>query len=414
MTLPTDQIEGFVAALGLGLMIGLERERRRAQGSGRAPGGIRTFAIAAVLGAVATIAGGVTLFVIAVAIVGALTTAGYVLARDDDPGLTTEVALVVTTVLGGLAITAPVLAIVTGVLVTALLASRDLLHPFIRNSLTAIELRDGLMLAVAADVVWPLLADRPIDPLGAVNPRSIWTVVVLVLLVGAAGYVTIRASATLTLLPFVGLASGFVSSTATIGAMASRAEEDEALLRPAVAGATLSTVATFVQLALLLAVLAPPLLVALFPALLAGGAAASIYALAFIRAAAAAPAAKPTAAGRPFDPKTAAYLGAAVLVISVVTAVLTRWLGSTGLLVGAGAAGFADVHAAATAVAGMLPGGVPQSDTAAWAILVALSTNTVSKIVVAVTAGGGAYRLRVVPGLLLVLAAAWTGFILAR
>jgi uncharacterized membrane protein (DUF4010 family) len=413
MTLPTETMEGLVAALGLGSMIGLERERRRAGGSGRAPGGIRTFAIAALLGALATIAGGGTLFVIAVAIVGVLTTATYVLARDEDPGITTEVALVVTTVLGGLAVTAPVLAILIGVLVTALLASRDIVHPFIRQSLTDIELRDGLLLAVAALVVWPLLADRPIDPLGAINPRNIWAVVVLVLLVGAAGYVAVRIFGARFGLPFVGLASGFVSSTATIGAMAGRAKEDPTLLRPAVAAATLSTVATFVQLALVLGVLAPSLLIELLPALLAGGAAAAVYAMAFIRAAVTAPVDKPTATGRPFDPRTAVYLAVAILVISVVTAALNRWLGSAGLLVGAGAAGFADVHAAATAIAGQV-GGRLDGQTAAWAVLVALSTNTLSKVVVAVVAGDSAYRLRILPGLIVVLVAAWTGFQLSR
>jgi hypothetical protein len=42
-------------------------------------------------------------------------------------------------------------------------------------------------------------------------------------------------------------------------------------------------------------------------------------------------------------------------------------------------------------------------------ILAGLTTNTISKIVFASTAGGRRFALRVTPGLVLVVAAAWLG-----
>jgi uncharacterized membrane protein YhiD involved in acid resistance len=42
----------MLVALGIGLLIGAERERRKGVGPGRAAAGIRTFAITSVLGAV--------------------------------------------------------------------------------------------------------------------------------------------------------------------------------------------------------------------------------------------------------------------------------------------------------------------------------------------------------------------------
>ena len=46
-------ILGFLVALGVGLLIGLERERRKGSGPGRGAAGIRTFTIVALSGAVA-------------------------------------------------------------------------------------------------------------------------------------------------------------------------------------------------------------------------------------------------------------------------------------------------------------------------------------------------------------------------
>ena len=54
-------------------------------------------------------------------------------------------------------------------------------------------------------------------------------------------------------LPIAGLASGFISSTATIGAMGARVAKTPDVLAAAVAGAVLSTIATIVQMALVLA-----------------------------------------------------------------------------------------------------------------------------------------------------------------
>src|SRR5437868_4270307 len=90
---------GFVVALGVGLLIGIERERRKGDGPMPQAAGLRTFALASLLGAVAVAVGGEVL--LAAAALGVVAFAGlsYWRARDDDPGLTTETALVLTTLL---------------------------------------------------------------------------------------------------------------------------------------------------------------------------------------------------------------------------------------------------------------------------------------------------------------------------
>src|SRR4030088_2612447 len=101
---------GFLVALGIGLLIGIDRERKKGEGPTRHAAGLRTFTLAALLGAVAIVAGGELL--LAAAALGVVAFAGlsYWRARDSDPGLTTETALVLVTLLGGLAIREPAFA----------------------------------------------------------------------------------------------------------------------------------------------------------------------------------------------------------------------------------------------------------------------------------------------------------------
>src|SRR3979490_298434 len=92
---------GFLVALGIGLLIGIDRERKKGEGPTRRAAGVRSFPLAARLGAVASVAGGELL--LAAAALGVVAFAGlsYWRARDSDPGLTTEAALGLGPLLGG-------------------------------------------------------------------------------------------------------------------------------------------------------------------------------------------------------------------------------------------------------------------------------------------------------------------------
>src|SRR6185436_338071 len=254
---PLSLLPNFVTALGIGLLIGAERERRKGGGPSRAPAGIRTFTAASLAGAISVIVGGAVMLAVSVAGVAVLTAVAYFRSRSDDPGLTTEVALILTALLGGLAMQRPALAAGVGVGLAVLLAARTPLHHFVRTVLTETEVRDALIFAGATLVVLPLLPNQAMGPYGALNPRSIWIVVILVMAISAAGYILVRILGARFGLPIAGLASGFISSTATIGAMGARVRKSPDVISAAVAGATLSTVATIVQLGLVLAATSP-------------------------------------------------------------------------------------------------------------------------------------------------------------
>lgn len=268
----------LVEALGIGLLIGAERERRMAHDTARAPAGIRTFAISSLVGAVSVLAGDEPLLI--TAMVGTFVLAGlaYWRARGENAGLTTEIALVMTVLLGGLSVRRPELAAGIGVVVAILLAARAPLHTFVRSAMTENELRDGLVLAAATLVVLPVVPDRSMGPYATLNPYTIWIVVILVMAIGAAGHVAIRLFGAQHGLALTGLASGFISSTATIREMADRAMKAPNLLIAAVAGAALSSIATLVQMAAVLSATSLATLQAFMVPLMTAGAAATLYA----------------------------------------------------------------------------------------------------------------------------------------
>lgn len=395
-------------ALAVGFLIGIERERSKGEGPNRAVAGLRTFTLIALAGALGLWIGGVPIFIAAGSIIGLLIAVGYVRTRDTDPGLTTEIAMVVTFLLGGLAVRDPRLAAALAVIVAILLAFRSTAHNWVKNVLTDEEVRDGLLLAAAALVILPLTPTEPIDPWGVVQPRKLWMLAVLVMAINALGYVALRAFGAQTGLAIAGLLSGFVSSTATIGAMGARTKSQPELHKGAVAGAAASSVATVIQLAIVVGLVSTPTLLMLTPSLIASGIAAVTYAGIFaLRSVREKSGPGDAPKGRPFEPKTAIVFVLVVGLTLLISALLTQWLGDRGLLIAAGVAGFTDAHAAAISSASLAASGRTHIEFAALAVLVGFSTNIVSKTAVAFSLGDRRYAYELTPGLVLMAAAAW-------
>ncbi len=399
----------WVVAIGIGLLIGAERERRKGEGPQRRAAGIRTFSITALLGAAVMHLGGTELMSVAAAGLLLLTAIAYLRTRSDDPGLTTEIALVLTLVLGGLAVSEPEVAAPLAVIVTVLLAARTPLQSFVRETLTEAELRSALIFAAATLVVWPVLPNRYLGPFEAINPRSIWSLVIFIMAISACGYMAVRLLGSKHGLPLAGLASGFVSSSATIAAMGARAAEAPQMLVPAVAGAVLSTVATVIQMALIVAATSPATVVSLALPMLCAGVAALGYGLYFGLRMGETAADFKGAPGDAFDVKTALVLAAMLAVILFATAALRAWLGDKGMALAAGLAGFADVHAPVASVASQVAAGRLGAADAVLPAMLAFTTNSITKIVLAVASGARDFAFRVVPGIILVLAAGWIG-----
>ena len=398
------------AALAVGLLVGIERERSKGQGPRRAAAGVRTFALIALAGAISLELGGPPAFLVIAAIIGVFAAISYVRTFRHDAGLTTEVAMVITVLLGGLALSEPQVAGALAVVVTIILASRTKVHNWINNVLTDEEVRDGLMLAAAALVILPLLPAKPVDPWGVVDLRKLWTLAVLVMAINGLGYIAVRALGAKIGLALAGLFSGFVSSTATIGAMGSRSKARPELHRSAVAGAAASSIATVVQLAIVVGLVSMPTLAQLLPSLILSGLAATAYAGLFTLRSVRETTEQELPAGRPFSPKTALLFVLVVGIALAISTALTNWLGDRGLLLATGIAGLGDTHAAAISAASLAAVGKAQVTLAAMAVLIGFTTNSVSKAVVAFSLGDRRFALQLLPGIVLMVLAAWAGW----
>lgn len=263
------QYAGYLTALGLGLLIGVVRERQRDHG-GHTPAGMRTHTIAALAGAVAWTLG-LPVFLVVLGSVGLLAYGSYRLSDASDPGQTGEVALLVTVLLGALAQGSPGLAAALAVLVALLLQAKDKLHRLGRDLISEGEVRDGLLLLAAALLVLPLLPDASIGPGGALNPQKLWRLVVLVMAVSALGHVALRVIGSGKGLAVAGFFAGFVSSTAAIAGFGQRVRTTPALLRPSVGAAMFAALASLVLMFPVLATVSATLLKAVMPALLGFG-----------------------------------------------------------------------------------------------------------------------------------------------
>jgi uncharacterized membrane protein (DUF4010 family) len=411
-TLDTKVIIGLVTALGIGLLMGAERERSQDGSPSGAIAGVRTFALTALLGATAALFDSTALLVAFAVLVGLHSALAYFRAAQADPGLTSEVALLLVYLLGIYALRNPAAAAALGVVATILLAARGWLHRFVKQRLSGQELHDALLLGASALVILPLLPDRAVDPWQVLNPRTIWKFAVVLMLVNGIGYVALRALGAARGLPLAGLAAGFVSSSATHGAMGGRARAEPALLRPAVAAAALSSVATSIQLGLIVGVVNLQLLTSLLPAFVASGLVAAAYGALFLWHALQKPMSADMAGGRAFSPRFA--VGFALLMAAVIslTIIARHYFGTMGALAGIALAGFADTHAAAASAASLHHVQALELQQARVAVIAAYSTNALTKGVLSYWYGGAAFGHRMLPALLAMVIAAWAALLL--
>ncbi|KQY26537.1 hypothetical protein ASD21_17675 [Caulobacter sp. Root1455] len=406
----------LLVALGVGLLIGTGRERAMDGAMRPADAGVRTFSIAALGGAVAIACGGVVLLaVLAVAITALVGLSYWRNHEQEGAGLTTEFSLLLTVLAGGLAMKAPSAAGAVAIVTALLLSSRERLHHFVRTVLTEDEVRSALILGAALIVVMPLLPDQQMGPYAALNPKSIWRLVVLVLLIGAIGHLATRVLGSRFGLPISGLASGFVSSSATIGAMGARAAKDPKVMTSAVAGAVLSTVATVLQMAVVVGATSQSALQAMAAPLIGAGLAAAGYGAIFTIAALRTPPPKEAQqSDSAFSLSGALIFALTLSVVLLASAALRAEFGETGAILAAAVAGFVDTHAPAISTASLAANGRMPAQDVVIPILAGFTTNTITKIVVATTSGGRAFALRVAPGVVLVAAAAWVGALIGH
>jgi uncharacterized membrane protein (DUF4010 family) len=229
----------FVAAAGLGAVIGIERQIHRHY-TEDVSAGVRTFALYGLWGAATGFFGatyGAAAFAIGAAAFAALIVSSYVMFAigTKDWGTTTEFASLSAFAVGVL-VWNDYMIVAAGVAIgtAALLRAKEWLHS-LTNRFSDEDVRAVLQFAVLTAVVLPLLPDQDYGPFEAFNPRRVWLMVVFVAAIGLAGYVALRLKGERGL-GVTGLLGGLISSTAVTLGFSKMSKDQPRLQTALVAG----------------------------------------------------------------------------------------------------------------------------------------------------------------------------------
>jgi uncharacterized membrane protein (DUF4010 family) len=416
---PREALLSLAVAFAAGVLVGGEREQAHADHQGDF-GGIRTFPLIALLGALGALVSDDQGWVLAAFLLGviALLVLSRTNTKDADPGVTSEVAALVTFALGALAGSSKfldhssrlLLVIGLAAITMALLAVKRPLHGFI-SRVSRDDVYATAKFVVLALVALPLLPNRAYGPLEVLNPYKIGLFVVLVAGVGFAGYVAARLVGSGRGLLLVGLIGGIVSSTAVTVTLSGRAKGEAKLVRPATVAIVAACSTMFVRVLVVVGIVdfaLLPKLAAPLGAMALAGAGVAYVTLRGVGGKGKATEGVPFR--NPFELKSALAFGLLYAVILFIAKAATEYVGPSGLYASAVVSGLADVDAITLSLTELHRGGTSDA-VATTGIVLAVATNTLVKGIIAVLVGGRALGARVLLAMLGVLAAGGVGLL---
>lgn len=400
-------------SLGLGLLIGLQRER-----SDSHLGGIRTFPLISLLGTVcgmlakpfgwAALIGGFT------AVGAVLVVANYLKARSDpthEPGQTTEIAALLTFALGAYVVDGNrSAAFVAAGIIVVLLHLKGPMHRFV-NAMGDHDMTAVMQFVVITLIVLPLLPNRAYGPYNVLNPYDIWRMIVLIVGLSLAGYVAYKVLGQRAGTFLGGILGGMISSTATTVAYSKRSREAPDLHRLALFVIMIASAIAYARVLIEIAAVAPrqfrvmavPLgLMLAWMLLISGG----LYLM--IRG-------HQRAINEPSNPaelKSALVFGALYALVIFAVGAARQHLGENALYAVAIISGLTDMDAITLSIAQMVHHGRIDAGSGWQLILVASLSNLVFKAGIATFLGGRrfgrgvllAFALGIAGGLALLLA----------
>jgi uncharacterized membrane protein (DUF4010 family) len=374
-------------------------------------GGIRTFILLSTAGAasgwLSSQVGSPWVFVVTLVLAVAFLIAGYTVtvhAGVAEPGLTTEIAALVTVLLGGLVMFGwPGLAVGLGITTAAVLAFKAPLHGLV-DKVGQKDLYAALSLLIASFIILPILPDRNVDPLDALNPRSLWLLVILITAMSEVGYIAVRALGSSTGTALTGFLGGIASSTAVTLSFARKSKEDEAPAAALAAGILLAWLVMVLRIVILVFAVQRPLMGFVAVPIAVMGVLTLVAVIVFLRQGTGQGTrpAENVALRNPFSLGAAMRFALFFALILLVVAAVRKYFPPTSMYFVAGIAGITDVDAITLSMARMArEGGGEQL--AARAIIIAAVTNTLIKGGMVVALGSRELARRVAPAALIIL-----------
>jgi len=386
-------VKSVSVALLVGLLIGLDRERSEKKDVLRRLGGVRTFPLIALTGAMSSLlygAMGIWPLVLAFMAVTAVVVVAYARNSAHDVGATTEMAAVVTFVLGVFAGQgALLLSAAVGVTVAVLLVAKVKLEAF-SLALTQEEINATLELAVISAIILPLLPNRGFGPYEALNPFKVWMVVVLVSSVSFAGFVAMRLWGARKGLFVTALLGALVSSTAVTMALAARSRAEPASCRALAAGTVMASTVMCVRVFILASAFGGPLAGYIWPAMSAMTATGLVATVVLLRGAASVATEAGSKVANPTKLLTALGFGLVYGTVGLLVLMAKDLMGGKGVIAVAAISSVVDVDAISIALAQQARESF--SPALVIGLVVAAVTNTWIKGGIAIVAGAGRFR----------------------
>jgi uncharacterized membrane protein (DUF4010 family) len=396
-----EPVKAFSTALGIGLLIGMERERRPDSAAG-----LRTFSLVAMLGCLFALlgerTGGPWLLTVGLLVIAAAMIASNFSAQQEEQyrGFTSEAAVIVTYGLGaavwfGYSTLAVMLAITT----TVLLYFKAELKQFSERT-TPKDINSILQFAVLSLVILPILPSQDFGPYNAINPRQIWWMVVLISGLALAGYLALRIIGARHGAALLGIFGGLASSTATTMMFSRHAREHGHLVRMSAIVILIANIMVMIRIGIVAGIVAPTLITPVATVFACGivpGLALTLYSWRTLIAAGDLPMPE---VKNPTELKTAFSFGLLYAFVLLASAWLQDIAGNSGVFIVALASGLTDADASVLSSLRMFNLQKLVGADAVVAVTLALMANLVFKIGLVLSIGGTALARFALPGLL--------------
>jgi len=406
----------FAAALGLGVLIGLERERAKAEASFA---GVRTFGLIALAGGVAAFLDSVLgrpwiALAVFLAFAGLVIVSYAVTAQRGEIGMTTEISALLAFLLGflcvgGYVLTAAGLAVASG----AVLALKEWLHRLAARIATA-DIEATLKFAIVSVIILPLVPDKNFGPapLDVINPYKIWLMVVLISGLNFASYLLVKGVGTEHGIGLTGLLGGLVSSTAVTLGFAQRSRQQPLQVSALALGILVAWTVMFARVVVLVAAVHAELAPRIGLAMAAFGVPSLLICGALWRRQRSADKAAASAGENPFELGEAIRFGLLFGAITFAAKAAQVYLGNAGLYLAGAIAGLTDVDAITLSMAQLARTEVANYGSASLTIVIAVASNTLFKAGMVTFLGGRGLRRIIIPAagaiiLVVAFSAAW-------
>ncbi|MBY7874977.1 MgtC/SapB family protein [Vibrio fluvialis] len=409
----------LLVALLLGSIVGTQRgwvARNNVEGSRVA--GIRTFSLVGLYGGLSAILAAhysPLLLGFALLALVVLASIAFVLKqrKSQDISITGVVSLLVTFVLGSLAVSGePVLSAAAAVITAVVLDNKKELHEALQK-LQEYELDAALRLMLISIVMLPLLPNQSYGPWQALNPYEIWWMVVLIASISFLGYFAIKIGGAKRGVLFTSVFAGFSSSTA-LTLQFSNLSRDQPTISPLLASGILLCCGTmFPRLLIVASLINTELTAILWPVIAVMMIGLYIPAW-FIWRSTDVDFNEDQSANHknPLALQSALWFGVILAIIMLLAHALSDWFGQAGTLALSAVSGITDVDAITLALGRQSTHSL-DAYTAAMGIIIAASVNTLVKMGMVISIGDRGLWVKVAPAMVLsVVAGALTLLIL--